>query len=622
MSDAKKLVYFQWGITLGITLLFALIALKAWPQPIITDEAMRWSFDTDPWLRLTLIRDWLDEGGWYAAHEMTRSNAPFGGTISPWTKPLDVIIASISLLMNGDASTRLIKASLCLSPMFAGLWVLGFMQAAKRLMPAPDHVLLAVLILSLLPLSWNYFAIAAADHHTLLAVCFIWVIALLLGSRSPKSGMIAGAILGLMVWISVEAFIPIAIILACLGALWIMNRKPETFLKCLLGALAATTTLAIMLERPPLQWANPFYDTISMAHAAAFWLVFIGFVILSALPLHAPQLRALTAIIIASLIGACMWCIYPMFFSGPMVGLHPYIYSDFLPNIGEAQPLWASIPELHGFIIIAHPLLSLTLMAQMIRTSSWKLYGSNALMLFCITICLLGACFFQVRWYYYLAPLLALSFSVPLAALYNPKHSELMRYWPVRAIGAFGLQKQIILRISCLMALVGISLVPLISSEATQDNQANNKAANNSELSTQCHMIARAMIRSGELEKALGTDALTVLLSTDLGTEILFFTPYRIVASNYHREGAAIEYVWEANGILQVAELKSYLAKRSINVILTCPPSAIEKGGLLEQLALGTAKPPSWMQPVDVATPQWEALKDNTSLPRIYRITK
>jgi hypothetical protein len=87
-----------------------------------------------------------------------------------------------------------------------------------------------------------------------------------------------------------------------------------------------------------------------------------------------------------------------------------------------------------------------------------------------------------------------------------------------------------------------------------------------------------------------------------LGIEILFFTNHRIVASNYHREGDAIEYVWGANKITNQASLRGYLEERGIEMLLICPEIEHPSDSVLQGIATGDV-PPDWLESVDISLP-------------------
>src|SRR4051812_6793692 len=55
----------------------------------------------DVWLRLTQVRQWL-AGGDFFGHQVFRTNAPFGGVTTPWTRPVDIILSVLYRLVPGN----------------------------------------------------------------------------------------------------------------------------------------------------------------------------------------------------------------------------------------------------------------------------------------------------------------------------------------------------------------------------------------------------------------------------------------------------------------------------------------------------------------------------------------
>ena len=138
---------------------------------------------------------------------------------------------------------------------------------------------------------------------------------------------------------------------------------------------------------------------------------------------------------------------------------------------------------------------------------------------------------------------------------------------------------------------------PRIVSIATSPAEANEVTLRN-----ECYTAARQLIRSGELDKALPPQPQNILAPTDLGTELLFFTPHHIVASNYHREGPGIKYVWSTDALTSEKELKAHLHERHIQFILSCPKVQPEEDSLLQAYVHGS-RLPHWLVRVPYQLP-------------------
>jgi hypothetical protein len=172
--------------------------------------------DPDSWLRLTLVRDWLMGGDWYS-HAVTRSNAPFGGIISPWTRPLDMVIAGLASIQpeSVDVTQRVLRASLLLPWIWTLLLLWGIYRVMAHAGATRPSYWMAALLLICSPLMSNYINLGNADHHGLLAVIFVWVMAgVLQKAPSWRTSAISGVLLGVGLWVSVEMLMLIVAVYA------------------------------------------------------------------------------------------------------------------------------------------------------------------------------------------------------------------------------------------------------------------------------------------------------------------------------------------------------------------------------------------------------------------------
>jgi len=132
----------------------------------------------------------------------------------------------------------------------------------------------------------------------------------------------------------------------------------------------------------------------------------------------------------------------------------------------------------------------------------------------------------QLRWYYYMAPLVALVLMVVILPLFTAAAPTRAQLW-LRAV-----------------LLLLFTAPPFVFSWADLHwRSVNSEDSRNSAV---CEARASEWIRSGALVRTLGQASQILFAPTNIGTEILYFTPYHIIASNYHREGAGIAYVWNA----------------------------------------------------------------------------
>ncbi len=571
--------------------------------------------DPDTWLRLTLVRDWIMGGGWYD-HLVHRSNAPFAPVPSPWTRPLDLVLAALAWAQphDTDLSLRLIRAGLLAPVLWMGLLVAGMMRCMRVLMPIPSAaVMVALLAITLQPM-WNYFSLGNADHHAPLAALFVWIIGGVLTERpSARLMFVTGLLFGLQLWISVEAMILIALVYAWYGASWLMGNRDSMRALCWLAFGAALMAFAaILIERPPSAWLTPIPDSISIMQAATLGFCCLYALMLNLSPARTLPERAVTALFGLSLLVLAIASTYPQLFAGPMAGVDPFIRTDFLPRISEARPAY-KMRHLLLFAFIMLPVAGLTLNALSLIKRECRFlapHHSRALAFFLTATLILYFC--QQRWNYYLLPLSIIAVAPLLAALFTPEHPLVRGHWPANLLATLPENEQMQRRLPLALMLFAFPVLLMLANNHREkiadffhQPRSNTDAADDERFAARdtCYETARELIRSGALVKAMPKGEHTLLLPTDLGTEILFFTPYRIVASNYHREGTGVKYVWDAEKITREHTLRTTLAARHIDTLLLCPNIEPVEGNLFGAYIDGK-KLPAWLDKIPYPLPQ------------------
>ncbi len=514
--------------------------------------------DPDPWLRLVIVRDWLGGGDWFS-HAVTRTNAPIGGITSPWTRPLDLAIAALVKLQPGDASlsTKLMRAAALLPALWMGLLLLGLQRGVKWLYDDPISYFAIVALVAATPAIWSYFGEGNSDHHSLLAALWAWSLSLAIRpDPSPRHSTALGLLLALMLWISPEALLLIAIVYLWPVLVWLKNGRSLQPMVHLTTATAAGTLLALVVERPPHEWLHPIYDSISVVHVLLLALCAAGMRVLVALPAERLRLRKhmlLACGIIGGVILGVMYGIYPKFFHGPMAEADPYIFTHFLPRINEAHPLFSkSTMFIEGVLLL--PLTAILCYVHMLRTPSPVVArGTAAQMLYLLLATLAMACS-QLRWHYYQFPTTSLALAPLLAATFAGTDS-----WPARLFTGSEL-KQAAMRLALFALLLGGPYEFIQLSPGSASNP----------VTAACNDDLRDAVRSGALERALGEQPLILYAPTNIGGEIQFFTPYRIIGSNYHREAQGIRYLWDAANLAKPADITAYMRQRQVDAIALC----------------------------------------------------
>lgn len=570
-------------------------ALSHWHAvPIPADTAFG-PADPDPWVRLTLVRDWLSGGSWYD-HGIHHSGAPDGGVSSPWTRPMDMLIAFFTLLQpdSVELSTRLMRAALLVPWVSLTLLLAGVMHAIRMICPLRTAQFMGLSLIVTMPAMWNYFGTANADHHSMLAALFAWVVACMLDPQRRRSYAYAGGILsGVMLWISPEALILIGMLYAWLGLRWLMqDRTALPFLAHWSMACALTSMVAIMLERPIDDWLMPVYDSLSIV----YFFILMETALLIRLLTLAPASRLLGKSIVGAVAGGLLmgsiWFIYPLALHGPLATVDPYIFSHFLPTVVEAESILhhARFPAL---AMLLHPLLALGLSVLAWRRRTMLLRPETALPFAFMVLVLIALLCGQIRWFYYVYPVTAIALAPWLGALFSPESDYARGHWPASLIASLPPHRQGVRRLPIVMAVLFLPWTLLIVAPTKKDTFQERLEA--------CEAMSIQLIQGGQLTQRLGQAPLTLLTHTNLGGHMLYFTPYHIVASNYHREGVGIRYVWEAYDITDAATLRNYLATRGVDALFICPQA--RNASLLMQWQQGEAPLPDWLTPVPYRIP-------------------
>lgn len=560
--------------------------------------------EPDPWLRLSLVRDLLETGDWYD-HEVKRSNAPEGGIASPWTRPLDLVIAGLVHLQPGEASltVKLMRAACVLPVLWIVLLMLGLMRAVRQLHSAPMSYLMLPVLIGITPLLWSYFGQGNSDHHAPLAALWAWVLAYAIRlAPQPKDNWILGGLLALMLWISPETLPLIAALYLWRLLRWLLDGRGLAGLAHLTLSTALGVAAAVAIERPVAAWLMPIYDSVSIVHVVLFGLCAAIVGVFAGLPTRLVArryYRLLAAKIGGTMLVLTMAALYPAFFHGPLAEVAPFIHTDFLPRINEARPLFSK-PPLYAAHLLVLPLLAIAAYGWMLRVRNPLVARETAAQLLFLQLVTLAMALTQLRWYYYQFPLTALLLAPLIGALFSSG-----RTWPSRLVDGRNEYFQAAVRIGCISLVMA---APLIFAALNPP-----RATEQSKRTSICERTARSLLYRGAIQRALGPDPVLLYAPTNLGGEIQFFTPYRIVASNYHREGEGIRYAWGALELTSDARLRAHFAQRGIQAILLCPDARSLPGSVLHGWWDGKA-PPAWVTPIPYPGDRAKYA------PRLYRV--
>ncbi|MEZ0226755.1 MAG: hypothetical protein ACAH83_19515 [Alphaproteobacteria bacterium] len=515
--------------------------------------------DSDIWLRLAQVRQFIN--GDFFDHTVRNTNAPGGGVSIHWTRPMDFLLSLFYFLTPAGLAdtTRLLLASVWLPPVL-GLACFGVLMKAVRRRFNNVHALwMLVLLLAANPL-FPYFTPGESDHHGLLALLWCGVICLLMRPLTTGGAWIAGALSGLMIWVSTEGLMLYALTLGILGLAAL--RRPEEmrrfFYVTLSAAIVAAAGLAVEVPFAEI-FRFQMNDTLSIVYVMLLALIAAGTCLLSCpviTRLSFPRRVFWAAMAGLGALGIEI-ILFPRVVQGPLAGADPFITHEFFARVMESKPLSAQ----SWVVILQHiwqPALTLILICATWRR---KLRASRKRQMLTLAVMLAGTfamTLAQGRWTYYLQPpaLVALATILPV--------------WSRAATRRWGRKIERVLRPYLALLAAGVIVMAIGAPfDYTPDQNLWN-----------CQAQLRYVIQTQQLQKLLGDAPRILYVPPEAGGDVLFFTPYRIIAGEYHREGKGLKALAEIEAAEKPEAAKIFLARRKVDSLLACPIFQ---------------KPPSWM---------------------------
>lgn len=509
--------------------------------------------DPDVWLRLNQVRQWLI-GDDFLGHVVRNTNTPDIGSIEiHWTRPLDALLALGAWIAPRDFSveTRLMLSATWLPPLL-GLFALFFMmRAAQRHFNNIHATGCLFLAVAFSPLA-AYYMPGDADHHGLLAMLWCAVICLIMRPLTVLTGAAGGVALGLMLWISTEALMPIAAVYAILGFFTLKDAGQMKPVTAMAWGTFIVSALGLAAEYPLEEYFTRIqYDTLSIPYVALTLFIALGASVLCIpkVVALAPRARLICSVSVAAAAAGVEMLLYPKIISGPMVDADPFVKENFLLLISESKSLFLREPD----VILRHlwqPLLALALLLKIPNRREKYLLLS-----------LLAAGFFMVavqgRWTYYLQPVAV----VAIAALFPPVITAALH----RVERPF--------RPYAVLFLASVIVAGIAGAITPKTDPAK----------AECQSAIRLALQTG-IFKSYGS----LYVDPAMGGDVLFFTPQKIIAGNYHREGQGLKTLYDIETAKTADEARKLLDARKISAVLACP--AVDNKWISEK--------PAWLKPV------------------------
>ncbi|MEQ1768281.1 MAG: hypothetical protein ABL879_00420 [Devosia sp.] len=562
----------SWAVTAGIFVVRSITGSANTPLILDTDDAMR----------LTVVHDFLNGQGWYDPVQH-RLNVPYGAEIH-WSRLIDLPLAGLLWVLrlfpvNADVALAYVWPLFLLLIL---LWVCG--RLAIRL-GGPDTALPAMLLPAFSIITMAEFAPGRLDHHSVQIILgFVLVISVIEALERPRVAMVAGCAAALSVAIAIEGLPMVAAAAVAFGLAWVGARRHAVALRDFGLSFALASLLALAVSLPPERWFLPLYDQISIVYVGAALCCGAAFLALSVLPLERWMARLACGVVAGGLVAGIVLYAWRGLLTGPYGALDPWLQSNWIDRISEAQPWWVSlmgdptypIGVLVPVVTAAGVIGWQALRRQGAERGVWLLYG-----LFLGVA--LAVMLLQIR-----AARMATPLAIPACAvlIVSARALYVARPRPLPTVGLLGswfISASIVVTLAAGLIVMAFPAYD----EATTDNFRVSRQ--------QC-LQPKAFTELAALPPA------RLMTPIDLGSHVLLYTPHAVVSAPYHRN---------AQGVLDtfrffnqpIDDARGILDARDITLLAICPSMA-EVRGMVDYtpdsfVALyAQGKLPPWLQRV------------------------
>lgn len=551
--------------------------------------------DADSWTRALRVLELWQGAGWFN-DRVSRLNAPMGLSLH-WTRPLDVLILVPAQVLNRvfalPQREAVLVAGAWMCPALHAACAVAAVHAARAVWTGIGPVLAGLLVIAN-PVIGGYSGLGRADHHTLLLLAGLLALgeAMRAAARPEAHGAAwrAGAFAGLGVWVSPEMLLFAAPVLAGFGAVWIAGEPPgsakENAAQGLRASLAFTAAVAVgvVSEHAPSAWLAGDYDKVSAQHLLMGGLSAAVFAV--AARTGGGALRRTAVGVSGAAAAMCVLLVLrPQALRMSLGGVDDAAAAaGLMPAVEEMQPVDLSLAGLVGEVPWLLGALPAALLALALAPPGLRREGKLAA----------------------LAPLgLALAVGLPTALLHRRFAIDLAVPACLLAAGlpglALRLRQPAPRAAAAFLAMAIVLCVPFVGvlgSAAAGEGRAPAAARSTEE----CGAAALAALaqRRGPPDASRGTaDPVLLPNSVNIGPELAWRTPFRLIAGPYHRAGRAVVDTVAFFGTDDDAVARAIAARRQASLVLLCSPSPGEQGAdasLLKRLRRGEA--PDWLVPV------------------------
>jgi hypothetical protein len=509
--------------------------------------------DPDAWTRLLRVLA-LHHGAAWRDPILPALSAPDGLSLH-WTRPLDILIlgpASVAMRFGVDARTAILWSGTWISPVLHLVAVLLGVWATRPLWPGMGAWIAGLLLLGSGAVV-SYSVAGRADHHTLLLVAALLTLGAGLRAAvdEDRAGQawLAGAAGGFGIWISPEALLTVAPLLAGFGLGWLITwdgRRVALQGARIAAGLALVLAIAVATERPMAEWGLAEPDKVSVQHLAIAIAAGACFLLAAPLGLLVPWVRLPVGLLLAGAAGYGLLSQWPDMLLGSLGGADAGAMALLLPNVQEMQPLrFGTRAQISDALMALGlvPLAALALLLGMeyggwVRSGRWRAALIVGLALLVSTA----------------AALMAVRFALDLAA--------------PAAIGAAGLLILTgrLLQGAARYVIGGIFALLLFALPLG----AGLLVAGDPPVAPAQGCPVAPLARFLAADPPAPAASVMFADNPNIGPELAWRTPYRQVAAPYHRGGAALLDLRRVFAATDDAEAAAALARRQVRLVLVC----------------------------------------------------
>ncbi|MEZ5871807.1 MAG: hypothetical protein R3D32_08160 [Nitratireductor sp.] len=361
--------------------------------------------DTDDYVRLQQVRNWLDGQGWYDLVQH-RMDPPVGADIH-WSRlvdlPLAALIRFFGLFSEQHMAERL--AALVWPTLLLVLTVLVIIRICRSI-SEEFNPLLALMFTVTCVTALSEYMPGRIDHHSVQILFFTLTILGLVNPAKRWGGWLIGVAMATSISVGLDAVLLFALMLAWLGLEWSLgiDRHGERLSRVAAGLAVAALPLFV-LNLPPASWFEARCDANSIVYLAALVGVAAGFATLAySSRMLLFRTRMQTAIIrlgAGALTGGALLLAlvtaFPQCAAGPYGAISDELKTRWLVNVAEAMGLVTIVgkyPEL-WFSGIAFSLFILVIGGLVV----WKKHreAPQIIAIYAMVVLSVAATFIQYR---------------------------------------------------------------------------------------------------------------------------------------------------------------------------------------------------------------------------------